>query len=283
MTRLSLFTLSILIIIGCSSKSALIKQEQTSSIPIYGNWCGLAHPKDINTLPEAIDDLDLICKKHDLCYEEKGMFSCECDVAMNQKVTELFSNPDLDVEQKVFAKSFNIYMSNSFCEGDAKGKTGASRILNNIYNKSREKLGNIFGKFNAGKKEASNQDLEELKGGQTVSSKSNTSVNQSNKQQPKTLDKPVSNSSSLDNSSLNTPKNQCLKSGSQYWIRSEKCISKVTKHYHDCISAKGQWNSVNGSCTIDGRAMVVVDSIPLVLNADTNVYHGYAVPLNSDK
>ena len=46
-------------------------------LPVYGNWCGPGHGGGT-----PIDDLDRACMMHDLCYDKKGYFNCECDTKL---------------------------------------------------------------------------------------------------------------------------------------------------------------------------------------------------------
>lgn len=53
----------------------------TSGMPIYGNYCGPGHGDDTgNTAP--VDAVDAACRRHDLCYRDKGYFHCGCDGAL---------------------------------------------------------------------------------------------------------------------------------------------------------------------------------------------------------
>jgi len=55
-------------------------------MPVYGNWCGANHPKDMSIAEEPIDLLDQSCKKHDYCYADEGYLSCACDNVINQEL-----------------------------------------------------------------------------------------------------------------------------------------------------------------------------------------------------
>lgn len=56
-----------------------------TSMPVHGNWCGANHPKR-GTAPPPLDDLDTACMRHDLCYEQRGMGTCECDQRLVEEV-----------------------------------------------------------------------------------------------------------------------------------------------------------------------------------------------------
>ena len=48
---------------------------------IYGNYCGPGHGDDTGMTP-PIDAVDAACRAHDLCYRDRGYFSCSCDYAL---------------------------------------------------------------------------------------------------------------------------------------------------------------------------------------------------------
>jgi hypothetical protein len=53
----------------------------TSSVglPIYGNYCGPGHGDPTGITP-PIDDVDAVCRTHDLCYNNAGSSgTCGCD------------------------------------------------------------------------------------------------------------------------------------------------------------------------------------------------------------
>lgn len=52
-----------------------------SGLPVYGNYCGPFHG-DRDYLAPHVDDVDLVCKMHDKCYDEKGYSNCACDRAL---------------------------------------------------------------------------------------------------------------------------------------------------------------------------------------------------------
>ncbi len=56
------------------------------SVPVYGNWCGLAYPANPRTAPPPLDPLDAACMRHDYCVAVSGTGNCGCDIAF---MTEL--------------------------------------------------------------------------------------------------------------------------------------------------------------------------------------------------
>ncbi|MES9941890.1 MAG: hypothetical protein ABW104_03755 [Candidatus Thiodiazotropha sp. 6PLUC2] len=109
-------------------------EESSSVMPKYGNWCGLNHPSNPEKAEEPIDTLDAICKRHDLCYLDKGHMSCECDGEFNRDVvTNLsrFTGPE-----KILAHTFRIYFRGSPCYGNQKDKIAPTRVLSSIAKKA---------------------------------------------------------------------------------------------------------------------------------------------------
>jgi Phospholipase A2 len=55
----------------------------TSSVglPIYGNYCGPGHGDPTGITP-PIDDVDGVCRAHDMCYKNAGSWNCGCDRAL---------------------------------------------------------------------------------------------------------------------------------------------------------------------------------------------------------
>jgi|GEM_PF-3221356 hypothetical protein len=49
------------------------------TMPVYGNWCGPNHPKDIDNATAPIDLIDQACKNHDLCYQWQTYLDADCD------------------------------------------------------------------------------------------------------------------------------------------------------------------------------------------------------------
>ena len=76
----------VVLFFGCSSKT--VSPETRGEFPLYGNWCGPAHPID-GTNPIPIDPVDDACRKHDICYQEKGYFSCACDERLMKRLFRL--------------------------------------------------------------------------------------------------------------------------------------------------------------------------------------------------
>lgn len=48
---------------------------------VYGNWCGPGYsgPGD------PIDVVDMCCKSHDQCYDQRGYSTCSCDKELLQQ------------------------------------------------------------------------------------------------------------------------------------------------------------------------------------------------------
>lgn len=77
--------------------SALSNRAPSSGTPICGNWCGQGHPA-AGRNPPVTDPLDAICRAHDLCYRDRGMYDCGCDqtlvdsILANQTFIDLNNN-----------------------------------------------------------------------------------------------------------------------------------------------------------------------------------------------
>lgn len=79
------------------------------SFPIWGNWCGPGHSG-----PQApVDILDAQCKKHDLCYDRKGYFSCSCDRELERNINNNWSS--MKSEEKIVAAAVYTFFSNFPC------------------------------------------------------------------------------------------------------------------------------------------------------------------------
>ena len=112
---------------------------------IYGNWCGLNHPKDVNNAPSPIDILDKQCKTHDLCYVDKGDYDCSCDRSMVKEIDKTQKQKIYNPQQYLLAQNIKIHFSVSPCNGDVEGnKILPVRILTNIYQGTKHKVLNIY-------------------------------------------------------------------------------------------------------------------------------------------
>ena len=67
-----------------------------TEFPVYGNWCGLGHPSELETggeLPIAIDQIDDACKKHDFAYENTEPWgNSEADHELVEKLTDILND-----------------------------------------------------------------------------------------------------------------------------------------------------------------------------------------------
>jgi len=115
---------------------------------IYGNWCGLNHPADINNAQPPIDLLDTQCQTHDLCYVKKGDFDCGCDrnmvleIDMNQKQRRYTR------EQYLIAQNIKLHFALSPCEGEVDGnKALPTRVLTRVYKGTKRRIMNTYDRF----------------------------------------------------------------------------------------------------------------------------------------
>ncbi|GAB1262741.1 hypothetical protein [Aurantivibrio plasticivorans] len=110
-------------------------EKLTSLLPTYGNWCGANHPVNMQEAEEPIDGLDTACKRHDMCYAEKGYLDCECDSQFRDEVEQGILSGEYQGNEEKIARSFRIYFHGSPCQGDASGKIAPSRDIHNIVKK----------------------------------------------------------------------------------------------------------------------------------------------------
>ncbi|WP_414054609.1 phospholipase A2 family protein [Macrococcus equi] len=76
------------------------------NIPIYGNYCGKG-----NKGGKPIDDLDAICKRHDQCYEKKGMWNCSCDALIVGELVLYSKNKKYSIVKRTRAKVFMSFFT----------------------------------------------------------------------------------------------------------------------------------------------------------------------------
>ncbi|MED4784631.1 phospholipase [Brevibacillus choshinensis] len=81
---------------------------------LYGNWCG----PGCSGPGAPIDDIDRCCKRHDLCYEKRGYFSCSCDRELLRCLSSRKHDPLTD-KGRVSAM-ISSYFSRSKCIPDNK-------------------------------------------------------------------------------------------------------------------------------------------------------------------
>ena len=62
----------------------------TAQLPIYGNYCGPGHG-DPTGCKEAIDEVDAVCCRHDVCYDQLGSHDCRCDLQLLAEIPTAIS------------------------------------------------------------------------------------------------------------------------------------------------------------------------------------------------
>lgn len=92
-----------------SSCAIFTNKDTAGEFPIYGNWCGPDHPKT-GTNPKPIDNTDLSCKHHDLCYAENGYLNATCDENL---ITELKANTPQNEIEAIARKAIISYFRKS--------------------------------------------------------------------------------------------------------------------------------------------------------------------------
>lgn len=99
------------------------------SVKIYGNWCGPNHPirKPGAADPGVVDYVDRACKAHDLCYEKKGYFNCECDMQLVGNIQQIEQivrtsrgtpTSSLYGPESLASAATQLYYSLPVCSGD---------------------------------------------------------------------------------------------------------------------------------------------------------------------
>jgi hypothetical protein len=119
-------------------------EEGSSVMPKYGHWCGRNHPKDPEHADEPINTLDASCKKHDLCYLEKGHMACECDSEFNNEVVAYLKENRLTGTEKVLAHTFRAYFRGSPCFGNPKDKLAPTRLVTGVVKKADQRTEQII-------------------------------------------------------------------------------------------------------------------------------------------
>lgn len=100
------YIISFLVLSSCAIFS---NKNTVGDFPIYGNWCGPFHPKG-GTSPNPIDNTDLACKKHDLCYDKNGYLSKKCDEGLILNLKSFI--PENEIE-KIANKAIISYFKRS--------------------------------------------------------------------------------------------------------------------------------------------------------------------------
>lgn len=78
------------------------------SMPVWGNWCGPGHGSGA-----VLDTLDFWCKKHDLCYANRGYFDCICDKQLRDGITH--DSHKMKANERAMAAAIVVYFSITPC------------------------------------------------------------------------------------------------------------------------------------------------------------------------
>lgn len=101
-----IFTLSLIFL---TSSCFLLKDKDAAGpFPLYGNWCGAAHPKS-GYNPKPVNILDYQCKKHDICYDRYGYFNKQCDEELASNLKNI-PRTSLDKDSLKIRKLIISYM-----------------------------------------------------------------------------------------------------------------------------------------------------------------------------
>lgn len=95
------------------------------SFPIWGNWCGPGHGGESGG---PVDELDTACMHHDLCYEQQGYFSCDCDQALIDEIDLRW--PRMKQKERITAVATKGYftLQKMWCKKVTKVQKGAFRL-----------------------------------------------------------------------------------------------------------------------------------------------------------
>jgi hypothetical protein len=83
-------------------------------LPIYGNYCGPGHGDPTGITP-PIDDVDAVCRAHDLCYKNAGSSgTCGCDgTLLTSMPAAIASTPSQ--QGKAAGALVQSFFSNAWC------------------------------------------------------------------------------------------------------------------------------------------------------------------------
>jgi len=141
-------------IAGCTSKPPSYKTDtkKEGGMPLHGNFCGnnvptieeedMAKRIDILKSIEPIDEIDAACKRHDICYAEKGYFNDECDDGIYEDMVDKLSKNYKPISCRRLVSHMHRYFGmgygavvNAFAssEGDIVGKIIFAPVMVVIY------------------------------------------------------------------------------------------------------------------------------------------------------
>lgn len=86
-----------------------------SIAPICGNWCG-THRYIKGDNPNAVDEVDEACKRHDQCYQQFGRFHCHCDQQLLHELLAGRQSAQLGAKEQIVF----LYYQGSPCGGGCK-------------------------------------------------------------------------------------------------------------------------------------------------------------------
>lgn len=101
-------------------------QADTPSLAMYGNWCGPGTPTTANA---PIDPLDNACMRHDMCYENLGVATCDCDIGFMNELRSL-PYPNSAIQDK--ARAMYDAIGSTPCDDPAGWTVKQSRMWSDI-------------------------------------------------------------------------------------------------------------------------------------------------------
>jgi len=131
-------------------------EENKNLLAIHGQFCGKAHPAYLSSsaaehaqrisLIPAQDDLDQICKNHDLCYARSGFGAQNCDITLEKEANNLVfaiggTNSRYCLSKKLAVLSFSQFNNRSLSTSSAvlatafyTGTEAVASTLDNVAN-----------------------------------------------------------------------------------------------------------------------------------------------------
>lgn len=88
-------------------------------VPAYGKYCGKKRNGG-----NCIDELDYLCKEHDLCYKKYGENNCKCDSNFVKAVKAISYTSELFNFKKKCLQVYAELLKTSTCKGPKKVKVG---------------------------------------------------------------------------------------------------------------------------------------------------------------
>ncbi|WP_420208843.1 hypothetical protein [Candidatus Electronema sp. JC] len=80
----------------------LLPLPAVAGLADYGNWCGANNTREDRNYPVK-DQIDAVCRKHDLCIRDNGYHKCSCDADFIQGMQKARASSDESERYKIAA------------------------------------------------------------------------------------------------------------------------------------------------------------------------------------